>query len=142
MHYDENNPGHPHHRDPRRESEQHHQRHGQERNFNDFRSRWGEPAPPLDLRREERQPDDRFKERGRYHHDWRPDERQGRRHQDNYNQEPEWRRRDADFGKDNQRADDRWQQHTYMPHPSQRHPRRDTRDDYWRDRERRDERDR
>ena len=130
MHHDENNPRHPqHNRDMRHRREQH-PNHGHERNFNDFKSRWGEPSPPLDLHRNEWQPRNigRFEREGQFHQqqeEWLPNQRRHQQpRQENQQNDTSWRQRDVNFGRDNQRAENRWQQDDTIPHPDDKRRRR------------------
>ncbi|MDX5422846.1 MAG: hypothetical protein LPK07_05455 [Hymenobacteraceae bacterium] len=140
MHHEEDNPRHhhPHHWDlrHRRERHPHHEEH-----FQDARSRWGEPAPRINLHQfDDWQPHDvgRFEREGKYHQrkdDWLPDQghhRQRRPPHPDHDQVPVWRQRDVDFRRENQHADDRWQQDDpLMPHPKLRHRRQGPPDEYW-----------
>ena len=154
MHHDENDPRHPHYRDPRQRREQPPEDFARDRYFNDFKSRWGEPAPPLNLHREEWQPREagRFEQEGRFHQhreEWLPNER---RHQHPHQEHPQhehhprdrdtsWRQRDVNFDRDNQRAEDRWQQHDDLPHPDDRRRHRQglpEQDRFWDERNRDD----
>jgi len=148
MRHEEENRWHPSDRqendDRRRESPQYRN----ERHFNDFGSRWGEPDPRFNprfnsLRQEEE--DFRRNRRGPQE-DWRPFERkieeQQRRNQygdqnqqHDYEREPEWRQRDRHFNSSNQHANDRWD-HENMPRPD--HERRHYDDDMHRRRRNRD----
>lgn len=135
MHHDENNPRHPHHRDMRHRRENHPNQ-GRERYFNDFQSRWGEPSPPLNLHQNDFPRDmGRFEREGQFHkqrEEWLP---APRRHQpprqENQQRDISWRQRDVNFDRNNQRAEDRWQQDETMPHPNARRRRRQgPRDEY------------
>jgi hypothetical protein len=152
MHHKEHDSRHPHHYKPRHQQEHYTHPH-QEENFNDSRSRWGEPSPYIHLNHQgEWHPEDtgRFEDQGRYHHreEWLPDQHH-RQHQQRSNehnqrhpesrqhhQEPIWRQRDVNFDSSNQRVEDRWYEDPLMPHPESRRRRRDPRDDYWHERDR------
>ena len=113
--------------------------------FQDFRSRWGEPSPALDLHRYDWQPEDigRFERRGQFHRNehWRPEhqhhqqERYRQQHpqhrEEHRRQEPIWRQQDIHFDPSNQRAEDRWYEDPTMPHPHQRPSRHY--DGFWED---------
>lgn len=149
MHHDEHDPRHGHHRDPRHRREQH-PRHQHEENFNDFRSRWGEPAPYIHLNHQEDwQPEDigRFEEEGRYHHreEWLPNQQRmqhQQRHHEHRERHPEqhephdpiWRQSDVHFNSSNQRVEDRWYEDPLMPHPESRRRRRGPDDEHWHER--------
>ena len=132
MHHDEHNPRHPHQSDLRHRREQH-PNHERERYFNDFKSRWGEPSPPLDLNnRNDWQPREvgHFEREGQFHQhreEWLPENQRRHHPQHQEHQQGEdtsWRQRDVNFNRDNQHANDRWQQDSSMPHPDDRRRRR------------------
>ncbi|GAB3530940.1 hypothetical protein GCM10027443_12400 [Pontibacter brevis] len=135
MHHDEHNPRHPHYREMRHRRENHPNQE-RERYFNDFQSRWGEPSPPLNLHRNEWHPRDvgRFERQGQFHQEeWLPNQRRGQQppRQENKPRDISWRQRDVNFNRDNQRAEDRWQQDETIPHPDDRRRRRQgPRDEY------------
>ncbi|PRY09860.1 hypothetical protein CLV24_11765 [Pontibacter ummariensis] len=102
-----------------------------DRYFNDFRSRWGEPSPSIELHQYDWQPREvgRFPEEGRYHQhrdEWLPNQRrqQAPRPSNQQYREPIWRQQDVHFDRSNQRAEDRWYQDPLMPHPDKRRRRR------------------
>ncbi|AKD02582.1 hypothetical protein POKO110462_08700 [Pontibacter korlensis] len=141
MHHEEQDPRHPHHWEHQRHRRHpHHPEH-----FNDFRSRWGEPVPAINLHRQDWQQEDigRFEQEGRYHREeWLPEQRQ---HPNHFNQHPQqqhpwegqrppepiWRQRDVHFDPGNQRVEDRWYEDPTMPHPRRRPPRHY--DGFWQD---------
>ncbi|WP_439881147.1 hypothetical protein ACSX1A_18640 [Pontibacter sp. MBLB2868] len=142
MHHDEHDPRHIHYRAQHRRREQH-PNHAREDNFNDFRSRWGEPSPYIHLNhQEEWQHGDvgRFEDQGRYHREeWLPNQRRQHQHrqgEQQHYQEPVWRQRDIHFDSSNQRVEDRWYEDPLLPHPESRRRKRDPRDAYWHERNR------
>ncbi|WP_299822333.1 hypothetical protein [uncultured Pontibacter sp.] len=124
MHYDENDPRHPHYREmPHRRDQE--RRHPHQEHFNDFRSRWEEPEPLIHLnhqanrhRHDEGHPNDHAP-RQQHSEDWH-DPRHNRFEQ---HQDPVWRQQDVHFDRSNQRVEDRWNEGDaqMMPHPH--HPR-------------------
>lgn len=149
MHHDEHDPRHPHHNNLRNRREQH-PRHHHDQNFNDFRSRWGEPNPYIHLNHQHDWHSEdvgRFEDQGRFHkEDWLPNQQNRQyqqrhhehqqRHPDKHSQDPLWRQRDVHFDSSNQRVEDRWYEDPLMPHPKSRRRSRDPRDDYWHERNR------
>lgn len=145
MQHDKNDPRHPHHRDPRHRREQHPEGFRRDQNFNDFKSRWGEPSPPLNLHQDEWPPRDsgRFEQRGRFHQqreEWLPNERrqQHPRHEQQQ-RDTSWRQRDVNFDRNNQRAENRWQHNETIPDPDDMRRRRrglPDHDRYWEERDR------
>ncbi|RIJ37375.1 hypothetical protein [Pontibacter oryzae] len=144
MHNEEHDPRHPHHWEHQRHrrEEQHHKHHQHPENFNDFGSRWGEPAPRLTRDHSDWQPrnTDRFEEEGRYHReeDWLPEGQRRHQHPQRYQHHPQqhyhpmnqqqphepiWRQRDVHFAPSNQRVEDRWHEDPTMPYPQRRQPR-------------------
>lgn len=142
MHHDENDPRHTHNPDLRQRRE-HRPPYERERYFNDFKSRWGEPSPPLNLRPNEWEPRNigRFEQQGQFHQhreEWLPERRgqQPSRH-DHQHREPIWRQRDVHFDSSNQRTEDRWEQDDSIPHLDDRYRRRQgSRDSYRGERDR------
>lgn len=138
MHHDENNPRHPQHNQEMRHRREQHPNHGRERYFNDFKSRWGEPSPPLNLHQNEQDLRElgRFEREGRFHQhreEWLPNQQRRPQPPRNENQPRDisWRQRDVNFDRNNQRAEDRWQQDDTIPHPNDRRRRRQgPRDEY------------
>lgn len=152
MHHDENDPRHPRHRDLHQRREQHPEDFRREQNFNDFKSRWGEPSPPLNLNQNEWQPRGvgRFEQEGQSHHreEWLPNERrpyQSPRGEQQH-RDTSWRQRDINFDRNNQRAEDRWMQDRPITDPDNQRRRRrglPDHDGHWEERNRyRDEDDR
>ncbi|GAB3193929.1 hypothetical protein ABID22_000396 [Pontibacter aydingkolensis] len=137
MHYDENDPRHPHHRNRHHRHERHHPRHHEE-HFQDFRSRWGEPEPLIHLNHQNRHLHDAGQQEYEKHYRHQDEEWHDPRHNRFEHQEPPiWRQQDVYFDRNNQRADNRWQEekpHMMPPpqHPDwelRRHPRDERRDE-------------
>ena len=132
MHHDENDPRHPHHRDQRFRREQRPEGFERDQNFNDFKSRWGEPSPPLNLHRNEWPPRDmgRFEQEERrfnqQREEWLPQERREHQQHDQHprDRDNSWRQRDVNFDRNNQRAEDRWQQDSPIQDPDDSRRRR------------------
>lgn len=142
MHNNQHDPRHPHHWEHQRHrrEEQYHHQHPE--NFNDFRSRWGEPSPRLNVNQTDWEPRhaNRFEEEGRFHNreEWLPEgqrrnqppQRYQHHPQQHYHpmgqqqpHEPIWRQRDVHFDPSNQRVEDRWHEDPTMPYPQSRPPR-------------------
>jgi hypothetical protein len=126
-HHEENyrNSANRHHHNERRRNHPHFH---DERNFNDFGSRWGEPEPRFSPHPEDWREDEMYARDNRRRDpsaDWRPFERQIREHHRHQRhegerhdyREPVWRQSDIHFNSSNQHADDRWLNDEYMPHP-------------------------
>lgn len=143
MQYHENDSRHPRHREHQHEQRREERQPYQEDRFNDFKSRWGEPAPIFSRRNEWHSHEDNHPPgEGRLHNrnDWQSnqhrqeyDDRQ-REYQD---RPPIWRQQDVHFHSSNQHANDRWQQDPSMSNPNHRHDRQLPRDNYWDDSRRR-----
>lgn len=152
MHHDENDPRHSHHNRDMRHRREQQPDHERERYFNDFKSRWGEPSPPLDLHRNDWQSQDigRFEREGQFHQhreEWLPNQRGQQQPKRNENQQRDtsWRQRDVNFDRNNQRAENRWRQDDSIPHPDDSRRRRRSlpdQDGFRHDNNERDNRDR
>ncbi|WP_242921107.1 hypothetical protein [Pontibacter liquoris] len=139
MHYDENEPRHPRYREqpPQRQREQ--PPHYEEDHFNDFRSRWGDPAPLFSRNRNEWHEQSHPPGEGRLnrHEEWQHSQprQAGRDWQQEYSDRPRpWQQQDEYFHNSNQHANDRWQYDHAMPYPTYRHERQLPPDEYWDDR--------
>lgn len=141
MHYEENDSRHPRHREQPHQQRWEQRQPYQEDHFNDFRSRWGDPAPIFSPRRNEwrSSQENHPPGEGRLHdrREGPPNQHwqdRGDRQRDYNDRPPVWMQQDTHFHSSNQHANNRWQYDHGTPNHNYRHGRQLPPDDYWDDR--------